>query len=123
MPIGVQLLEVEGPMARRVADLQAAYRVLVGPTWRDRWTVPAPLNGPEPVAEPLGTERRQLLADNLSAKLGQARRAGVALAHPIRLARAAGTTTTPAAGHGGLPGRIPVLARVESVRRRLPVRA
>jgi len=47
---------------------------------------------PEPVAEPWAPQRIptrwQLLADNLSAKLGQARRAAAALAHPIRLARA-----------------------------------
>jgi amidase len=49
MPISGQLLEVEGPLARRVADLRAAHQVLAGPTWRDPWTVPAPLHGPEPV--------------------------------------------------------------------------
>ena len=48
MPISGQLLEVEGPLARRVADLRAAFQVLAGPTWRDPWTVPAPLRGPEP---------------------------------------------------------------------------
>jgi amidase len=47
-PIGVQLTAVEGPMARRVADLRAAFEALAGPTWRDPWTVPAPLRGPEP---------------------------------------------------------------------------
>jgi amidase len=51
-PIGVQLTAVVGPMARRVADLQAAFEVTAGPTWRDPWTVPAPLRGPEP-AKPL----------------------------------------------------------------------
>jgi amidase len=47
-PIGVQLTGVEGPMARRVADLRAAFEVMAGPSWRDPWTVPAPLRGPEP---------------------------------------------------------------------------
>jgi amidase len=47
-PISNQLMGVEGPMARRVADLRAAFAVLAGPTWRDPWTVPAPLRGPEP---------------------------------------------------------------------------
>lgn len=47
-PVSVQLMEVEGPMARRVADLRAAFEVLAGPSWRDPWTVPAPLRGPEP---------------------------------------------------------------------------
>jgi amidase len=48
MPIAGQLLEVQGPLARRVADLRAAFEVLAGPSWRDPWTVPAPLRGPEP---------------------------------------------------------------------------
>lgn len=47
-PISVQLMEVEGPMARRVSDLRAAFEVLAGPSWRDPWTVPAPLRGLEP---------------------------------------------------------------------------
>ena len=52
MPIGYQLTAVEGPMARRVADLRAAFEVLAGPSWRDPWSVPAPLRGPEP-AKPI----------------------------------------------------------------------
>jgi amidase len=46
-PIGAQLAGVYGPLARRVADLRTAFGVLAGPTWRDPWTVPAPLRGPE----------------------------------------------------------------------------
>jgi amidase len=45
--IGIQLTSVDGPLARRVADLRAAFGVVVGPTWRDPWTVPAPLHGPQ----------------------------------------------------------------------------
>lgn len=41
-------MEVEGPLARRVADLRGALEVLAGPSWRDPWTAPAPLRGPEP---------------------------------------------------------------------------
>ena len=48
-PIGIQLTAVQGPLARRVADLRAAFAVMAGPTWRDPWSVPAPLRGPEPV--------------------------------------------------------------------------
>jgi amidase len=51
-PIGFQLTAVQGPMARRVADLRAAFEVMAGPTWRDPWSVPAPLRGPRP-AEPV----------------------------------------------------------------------
>ncbi len=46
--IGIQLTTVQGPMARRVADLRAAFEVLAGPSWRDPWSVPAPLRGPDP---------------------------------------------------------------------------
>jgi amidase len=49
VPIGIQLTTVQGPMARRVVDLRAALEVMAGPTWRDPWTVPAPLRGPHPV--------------------------------------------------------------------------
>jgi amidase len=45
-PIGPQLVSVQGPLARHVADLRAALEVLAGPTWRDPWSVPAPLHGP-----------------------------------------------------------------------------
>ena len=52
VPVGFQLVDVQGPLARRVADLRAALEVLAGPSWRDPWSVPAPLRGPEP-AKPL----------------------------------------------------------------------
>jgi amidase len=51
-PLGVQLTAVEGPLARRVADLRAALEVLAGPSWRDPWSVPAALRGPM-LAEPV----------------------------------------------------------------------
>jgi amidase len=47
-PISMQLTAVQGPLARRVTDLRAAFAVLAGPSWRDPWSVPAPLRGPEP---------------------------------------------------------------------------
>ena len=47
-PIGIQLTGASGPLARRAADLRTAYEIVAGPTWRDPWTVPAPLCGPEP---------------------------------------------------------------------------
>jgi amidase len=50
--IGIQLTSVTGPLARRVADLRAAFGVIAGPTWRDPWTVPAPLYGP-PLPKPV----------------------------------------------------------------------
>jgi amidase len=46
-PIGIQLTGVSGPLARRVADLRAAFEIIAGPTWRDPWSVPVPLRGPD----------------------------------------------------------------------------
>jgi amidase len=46
--ISMQLTQVNGPLARRIADLRRAFEVIAGPTWQDPWTVPAPLRGPEP---------------------------------------------------------------------------
>ncbi|MGZ4179522.1 MAG: amidase [Solirubrobacteraceae bacterium] len=46
-PIGMQLTGVNGPLARRVADLRAAFGLMTGPTWRDPWTAPVPLHGPK----------------------------------------------------------------------------
>jgi amidase len=51
-PIGIQLSGVSGPLARRVADLRLAFEWIAGPTWRDPWTVPAPLRGPD-LAKPI----------------------------------------------------------------------
>ena len=45
-PISIQLLNCQGPMARRVADLRLALGVLSGPDTRDPRWVPAPLTGP-----------------------------------------------------------------------------
>lgn len=73
VPISGQLLEVEGPMARHIADLRTALEVLAGPTWRDPWSVPAPLRGPQPdrpiqvalVTEPAGRNVAPHVADGL----------------------------------------------------------
>ncbi len=51
-PISNQLTTVQGPMARRVADLRVAFDVLAGPSVRDPWTVPVPLRGPS-LAKPI----------------------------------------------------------------------
>jgi amidase len=47
-PIGVQMTTVEGPLARRIADLRVALEAMAGPTWRDPWSVASPLWGPDP---------------------------------------------------------------------------
>jgi amidase len=43
---------VNGPLARRIADLRTALGVLAGPTWRDPWSAAAPLRGPG-ISEPI----------------------------------------------------------------------
>ncbi|MFJ9852765.1 amidase [Streptomyces sp. NPDC101150] len=48
--LGHQLFPVDGPLARSVADLRAAYEVLAGPDPQDPRAVPAPLHGPRPDA-------------------------------------------------------------------------
>src|SRR6266850_815518 len=44
--LAVQLMNVHGPMARRVADVRAALKVLIGAHPRDPWAVDAPFEGP-----------------------------------------------------------------------------
>jgi amidase len=46
-PAGIQLMNVQGPMARRIQDLRAALEVMSRPSPRDPWYVPAPLAGPQ----------------------------------------------------------------------------
>jgi amidase len=41
--IGIQLMNVQGPMARRVDDLRLALQLMSRPSDRDPWYVPAPL--------------------------------------------------------------------------------
>jgi amidase len=47
-PPTIQLMAVQGPMARYVADVRAALEAMSGPDARDPWWVPAPLHGPRP---------------------------------------------------------------------------
>lgn len=71
--IGAQLLSVNGPLARRVADLHGAFEITAGATWRDPWSVPAPLRGPEPnrpigvalVVDPAGQGTTKQVADGV----------------------------------------------------------
>lgn len=43
----LQLMAVQGPMARHVCDLDVALACMSGPDSRDPWWAPAPLKGPE----------------------------------------------------------------------------
>jgi amidase len=52
-PASFQLMPVEGPMARRVADLRLGLHVLAGRHPRDAYSVPAPLGSPPPQGRPL----------------------------------------------------------------------
>jgi amidase len=86
-PIGVQLTAVEGPMARRVADLRAALEVLAGATWRDPWSAPAPLRGPQParpvrvavVVDPAGQGTTPQVQDGVRKAAGALEDAGYAV--------------------------------------------
>ncbi|MBR0934088.1 amidase [Bradyrhizobium jicamae] len=50
--LAVQLMNVQGPMARRIADVRLGLRVLMGAHPRDPWSIDAPFEGP-PLARPL----------------------------------------------------------------------
>jgi amidase len=50
--LAVQLMTVQGPMARRVADVRLGLRILMGAHPRDPWSIDAPFEGP-PLARPL----------------------------------------------------------------------
>ena len=101
MPISNQLLGVEGPLARCVADLRAALAVMAGPTWRDPWTVPAPLRGPDParpirvaiVADPAGQGTARPVQDGVQRAASALADAGYAVdeAEPPSIALAAKT--------------------------------
>jgi amidase len=74
VPIGVQLTVVDGPMARRIADLRVAFEIMAGPDWRDPWSVAAPLQGPEPgapvrvavVTDPSGADIARQVRDGVT---------------------------------------------------------
>src|SRR5438874_1383854 len=51
-PLAVQLMNVQGPMARRVTDVRLALQALMGAHPRDPWSITAPFSGP-PVAKPI----------------------------------------------------------------------
>jgi len=44
--LAVQLMNVQGPMARRVADVRLGLRILMGAHPRDPWSIDAPFDGP-----------------------------------------------------------------------------
>jgi amidase len=50
--LAVQLMNVQGPMARRVADVRMVLRVLMGAHPRDPWSIDAPFDGP-PLGKPI----------------------------------------------------------------------
>jgi hypothetical protein len=49
--LAVELMNVQGPMARRVADVRLGLRILIGAHPRDPWSIDAPFDGP---ADPRG---------------------------------------------------------------------
>ena len=51
-PLTMQLMSVQGPMARRVLDLRIALEIMSRPSTRDPWYAPIPFAGP-PLANPI----------------------------------------------------------------------
>ncbi len=51
-PLGFQLMYVEGPMARAVADLRLAFEITSRPDPRDPWSVPVPVSASSRSARP-----------------------------------------------------------------------
>src|SRR6185437_6766499 len=51
-PLGMQLMSVQGPLARRIADVRLGLAAMSARDPRDAWWVPAPLDGP-PVPRPI----------------------------------------------------------------------
>ena len=47
-PLGMQIMSVQGPLARRVADVRLGLAAMSARDPRDPWWVPAPLEGPAP---------------------------------------------------------------------------
>jgi len=68
--LAVQLMNVQGPMARRIADVRLGLRVLMGAHPRDPWSIDAPFEGaavPRPlrvavIAEPPGGSTHPVVA-------------------------------------------------------------
>ena len=50
--LAVQLMNVQGPMARRVADVRLCLKILMGAHPRDPWSIDAPFDGP-PLVRPI----------------------------------------------------------------------
>lgn len=61
-PPMAQLMSVQGPLAREVADVRLALSVMSRRDPRDPWWVPAPLEGP-PVARPIKVAMAKIPAD------------------------------------------------------------
>jgi len=92
--LAAQLMFVEGPMARHVADLRLALSILAGPHPRDPFAVPAPLVGPAPAGrvrvavdeQPAGGSTAPEVRDAVRAAADALARAGyevVAAAPPL----------------------------------------
>jgi amidase len=79
-PLAVQMMMVQGPMARSVADLRLGFEILAGAHPRDPMSFPAPLSGPTPakpirvalVTHPAGGSTAESIRDGV-------RKAGAAL--------------------------------------------
>jgi amidase len=96
--LSAQLMAVQGPMARCVADLRLALGVLAGPHPRDPFSCPAPLEGPPPrepirvavVTDPPGGSTAEAIRDGVRAAADALARSGFVVeeVNPPRLEQA-----------------------------------
>jgi amidase len=122
LPAGLQLMSVQGPMARHVADLRAALEVMSRPSPRDPWYAPVPLAGEAPpspvrvalVTSPGGQAVSEQVAGGLRAAAEALASAGYAVeeVEPPDVARAAETWS--ALGNADLRVMWPLMSSIAS---------
>jgi len=81
--IGIQLMNTDGPMARRVADVRLGLKAMAVGDWRGPWWVPAPWDQPTRRATQRATQRDvpiALIVDPLGQGVDQQVASGVELA-------------------------------------------
>jgi amidase len=103
-PISIQVMAVQGPMARHIQDLRAATEAMIRPSPRDPWHVPLPLTGEAPVrpvrvavvTDPAGAGTSPQVAAGVRKAAEALASAGYAVAEvePPDVARAAETWLT-----------------------------
>ena len=86
-PLSMQLMSVQGPLARTVADIRLGLQAMSGADHRDPWWVPAPLAGPAPkrplrvavTTNAAGIDAQPAIADAIRRAAGWLEQAGYAV--------------------------------------------